>query len=41
MQAERERLMEDLRRERERSEHLEAELREARQPWWRAWFGGS
>jgi chromosome segregation ATPase len=41
MQAERERLLEDLRRERERAERLEADLREARRPWWKRWFGGS
>jgi chromosome segregation ATPase len=37
--AERERLLEDLERERRRADRLEAELREARRPWWRKMFG--
>jgi len=44
MQQERERLLADLDRQRERSERLEAELEAARQaaarPWWRRLFGG-
>jgi excisionase family DNA binding protein len=39
MRAERERLISDLERERERAERLEAELRDARRPWYRRWFG--
>lgn len=37
---ERERLIADLERERERAERLEAELREARRGFWRRLFGG-
>ena len=40
MREERERLLADLARERERADRLEEELREARQPWWRRMFGG-
>lgn len=44
MQQERERLVADLDRERERAERLERELEAARQasgrPWWRRMFGG-
>ncbi len=44
MQQERERLIADLERERERAERLEAELEQARRdaarPWWRRMFGG-
>ena len=44
MQQERERLIEDLERERERAERLQRELDTARQaaarPWWRRMFGG-
>ncbi len=36
---ERERLIADLERERERAARLEAELAEARRPWHRRWFG--
>jgi hypothetical protein len=39
LQAERDRLLEDLERERRRAERLEAELRDARRPWWRKLFG--
>lgn len=39
LQAERDRLLEDLERERRRAERLEAELREIRLPWWRKLFG--
>lgn len=39
MQQERERLMADLDRERERAERLEQELQAARRPWWRRVFG--
>jgi hypothetical protein len=38
MQAERERLIADLDRERERAERLERELAESRRPWWRRLF---
>jgi excisionase family DNA binding protein len=41
MQAERARLIEDLERERERSERLERELEDARRPWWRRMFGSA
>ncbi len=40
LQAERNRLLEDLEHERRRAERLEAELREVRRPWWRKLFGG-
>ncbi len=40
MQAERERLAEDLRRERERADRLEAELAERRRGFWSRLFGG-
>ena len=33
-------LREQLERERLRADRLEEELREARRPWWRRWFGG-
>lgn len=33
-------LREQLERERLRADRLEDELREARRPWWRRWFGG-
>jgi hypothetical protein len=39
LQAERDRLLEDLERERRRAERLEAELRDVRRPWWRKLFG--
>lgn len=39
MQAERERLLEDLRRERERADRLEAELAERRRGFWSRLFG--
>jgi hypothetical protein len=39
LQAERERLIADLERERERAERLERELSDARRPWYRRWFG--
>ena len=37
---ERDRLIADLKRERERSEQLEAELADARRSWWRRLFTG-
>ncbi len=39
MRQERERLIADLDRERERAERLERELADARRPWWRRLFG--
>jgi hypothetical protein len=39
VRAERERLLKDLERERRRAERLEAELQDARRPWWRKMFG--
>jgi hypothetical protein len=39
VRAERERLLEDLERERRRADRLEAELQDARRPWWRKMFG--
>lgn len=38
VRAERERLLEDLERERQRADRLEAELQDARRPWWRKMF---
>jgi hypothetical protein len=38
VRAERERLLKDLGRERQRAERLEAELQDARRPWWRKMF---
>ncbi len=38
--AERDRLIADLDRERERADRLEQELRDVRRPWWRKMFGG-
>jgi excisionase family DNA binding protein len=40
MRQERERLIADLERERERAERLERELAESRRPWWQRMFGG-
>lgn len=40
MREERERLVADLERERERAEHLERELQEARRGFWQRLFGG-
>ncbi len=40
MQAERDRLIADLDRERERADRLEAELRESQRSWWRRLFRG-
>lgn len=37
---ERDRLLEERTRERERAERLEAELRDARRSWWSRLFGG-
>lgn len=40
VRAERDRLLENLERERRRADSLEAELRDTRRPWWRKLFGG-
>jgi hypothetical protein len=39
LQAERDRLLEERGRERERADQLQAELEDARRPWWRKLFG--
>lgn len=40
LRAERDRLLEERDRERERAEDLQRQLEEARRPWWRRVFGG-
>jgi chromosome segregation ATPase len=39
LREERDRLLEDRDRERERAENLQRQLEEVRQPWWRKLFG--